>query len=153
MGVLALPGVSDLGGVPVGTIVPYVGPVKALPPNWVPCDGRVISNPDSPLNGQSVPRLTDNRFFMSVADENSVLTTGGSAKLPLDGSHTHPFTGTTDADQSTVMVKQKETQNSSVASSPHTHNVRGTVDNSGEHDHGGDKRPPFVGVLFIIRVA
>ena len=152
MGVLPIPGVSDLVGVPLGTILPYAGPEKCLPPNWLPCDGRIVNNPLSYLHGQSTPRLTDNRFFMSVADEADVLRIGGTDRISPDGMHTHPFAGTTEPDQATVMVKQKETQNSAVAMSPHTHTVRGTVDGGGQHDHGGENRPPFVGVFFIIRV-
>src|SRR5437773_7552811 len=112
MPVLPIPPGFQLVGVPVGTIVPYVGPLASLPPNWIPCDGQVINVPDSPLNGQRTPRLTDNRFLMSVGDEPSVLAGGGTNQIPADGAHTHPFAGTTDADGATVMVKQKETQNS-----------------------------------------
>jgi len=153
MPALPIPPGGDLVGVPIGTIVPYVGPLGSLPENWVPCDGRVINVAGSPLNGQPAPRLTDSRFFMSVPDENSVLSLGGTTQIPPGGAHNHLFSGSTDFDQATVLVKEKENNNTAVAKSPHTHNVKGFTESNGEHNHGGENRPPFIGVFFILRVA
>ena len=144
---------APLGGVPIGTIVPYVGPLRALPPNWVICDGAVINNPQSPLNGQPTPRLTDNRFFMSVPQEEDVLNMGGLNEIPRDGLHTHTYSGTTAPDSAPILVKEKENLNSSVSSFPHTHTFSGTVSPAGEHSHGGENRPRYVSVLYILRVA
>lgn len=56
------------------------------------CDGTIISDGDSPFNGDYVPDLTDNRFVMGDTSVG-----GGTAASALGGSnnslaHTHSFT-------------------------------------------------------------
>lgn len=65
--------------------------VPALPDGWLECDGSVISDSDSPLNGQTLPDLNgDNRFLRGNSTSG---TTGGSATHSLTtaelAAHTH----------------------------------------------------------------
>ena len=72
--------------VPVGAVVAWLksftGVPQTLPIGWVECDGSVISDGDSPMDGQTVPDLNgDNRFLRGET------TSGGTG-----GSETHTHT-------------------------------------------------------------
>jgi hypothetical protein len=46
------------GSVPIGVAVPYFKDtpgVPALPANFVECNGQVLNDPESPMNGQTMP--------------------------------------------------------------------------------------------------
>lgn len=59
---------QSAGDVPVGTVLPFMGDVSLLPSNWVFCDGTIIDDPDSPLDGQSLPDLRS-RFLRGTSSE------------------------------------------------------------------------------------
>jgi hypothetical protein len=129
-------------GVPVGTILPFGGDAASLDDSWMVCDGATVTSPgiglvdfNSSAGGVQVPNLTDSRFLMGVSS-SSVGSTGGRNDIPSDGSHTHTF-GQTASDLA-----------------PDASNVsNGSYTNpSGAHTHGGENRPKFVGVQYIIRV-
>ena len=46
-------------GVPIGIILPYVGPLASLPANWLPCDGRLVIDPTSQFHNQRLPNLNE----------------------------------------------------------------------------------------------
>ena len=128
-------------GVPVGTILPFAGDAASLDANWVVCNGATVTDPGaglldfSPAPGVQVPNLTDNRFLMGVA-AGAVGVTGGRNDLPTDGSHTHSFG-----------------QTSSDLAPDASHFTSGSFTNAaGGHNHGGDNRPVFLGVQYIVRV-
>ena len=70
--------------VPIGIILPWAKTltgVPALSDNFVECNGQVLSDAESPLDGQTIPDLNgDNRFLRG----NS--TSGGAGGAT---SHTH----------------------------------------------------------------
>src|SRR5262245_58994811 len=82
---------SDLLGVPIGTIRAYAGPLSpnTLRDRWKLCNGTVVNDPASPLNGLQVPNLSDNRFLMGVAQPADINVGAGSNDLSNDGSHSH----------------------------------------------------------------
>ena len=45
--------------VPIGLISAYFGDPATLPANWKVCDGSVVNDPESPLNGKTLPDLRD----------------------------------------------------------------------------------------------
>lgn len=129
-------------GVPVGTILPFAGDALSLDDSWMVCDGGTVSSPgaglvdfNSSAGGIQVPNLTDNRFLMGVS-ASSVAASGGRNDIPAGGAHTHTF-GQTASDLA-----------------PDASNVsNGSFTNpAGSHNHGGENRPLFTGVQYIIRV-
>lgn len=59
---------ETLGVVPVGSIVAwhpdlFVGGAS-LPPEWAPCDGQILNDSESPLDGVQLPDLNGERRFL-----------------------------------------------------------------------------------------
>lgn len=69
---------------PIGTIMAWLadfaGTPATLPDGWVLCDGSVLSDSDSPLNGQTIPDINGNQQFIRGVSG----ATGGTG-----GSETH----------------------------------------------------------------
>ena len=74
---------------PIGSITAWAknlpGVVADLPESWVECNGQVLDDPDSPLDGQTIPKLNgdsddDKRFLRGAATSGG---TGGSATITL----------------------------------------------------------------------
>jgi hypothetical protein len=133
---------ASTAGVPVGSILPYAGNPSALPSNWVPCDGRTIAQPmagladyDSSTPGLQVPLLNDDRFLMGTSVVNMGVK-GGDNTIPDDGAHVHTW-NQTGAD----LVPDGSNFSNGAFMNP-----------AGAHNHGGDRRPRFLGVLYIIRI-
>ena len=141
-------GGSGTMGVPVGAIVPYVGSLDSLPQGWLPCDGRTVSDTDSPFYDRAVPNLMDNRFVMGVASSEELDSTGGSNEIVADGQHNHRGTATNRVNQ--VSGTPRYLDSSGNRGFRHTHDLQ--VNANGNHNHGGDGRPQFYGTYFIIRV-
>ncbi len=74
----------SIGDTPIGGIVAWAKSLSGVPnlaEGWVECDGSVLSDALSPLNGQTIPDLNgDNRFLRGEATSGG---TGGSE------SHSH----------------------------------------------------------------
>ena len=139
---------NPVAEVPIGTILPYAGSLDSLPPNWVLCDGRTISDPDSPLDGSSVPDLTDDRFLMGVGAGTSVGVTGGVNEIVTDGTHSHRGTASDRVTQKTGSPRYLDSSGNK--GFKHTHTL--SIQSDGRHNHGGDNRPNFYSVRFIMRV-
>ena len=70
-----------IGIVPIGSVVAWFKSLTTTPPllpNYVECNGQVLADGDSPLNGETIPNLNANRFLRGQA------TSGGTG-----GSETH----------------------------------------------------------------
>jgi len=72
---------------PIGTVIgwlaDFTGTPASLPDGWVLCDGSVLSDANSPLNGQTIPDINgDEQFIRGVSG-----ATGGTG-----GSETHTHT-------------------------------------------------------------
>jgi hypothetical protein len=73
-----------VGVVPVGAVIAWLGDltgVPALPDNYVTCSGQTISDPESPLDGVTLPDLNGDQRFLRGADTSGA--DGGTE------SHTH----------------------------------------------------------------
>ena len=86
----------SVGDVPIGGIVAWAKSLTAVPnlaEGWVECDGAVLVDALSPLNGQTIPDLIGSsgteRFLRGQT------TSGGTG-----GSETHVHTNTSDTVQS-----------------------------------------------------
>jgi hypothetical protein len=141
-------GSSGLMGVPVGAILPYVGNLDTLPEGWLPCDGRTVSDAKSPFHGKELPNLMENRFVMGVASADELGTTGGSNEIVTAGQHNHRGTATNRVNQ--LSGSPRYLDSSGNRGFRHTHDLQ--IQANGNHNHGGDSRPQYLGTYFIIRV-
>ncbi|MCO5281516.1 MAG: hypothetical protein M9931_10765 [Chitinophagales bacterium] len=69
---------------PIGSIMAWhkdLPGVPGLPSNWVECNGQTLSDAASPLNGQVIPNLNGNNYFLRGNTASGSI--GGAA------SHTH----------------------------------------------------------------
>ena len=79
---------------PIGTVSAWLKDLPGVPtniaPRWVECNGQVLSDPESPLNGQTIPDLNGasgtQRFLRGKTTSGG---TGGSESH----SHSIPLTG------------------------------------------------------------
>jgi len=78
-----------VGIVPIGGIVAWCKDLDAgippLIPNYVECNGQVLDDGDSPINGATIPNLNANRFLRGQATSGGV---GGSE------NHNHTISST-----------------------------------------------------------
>ena len=143
-------------GVPIGIILPYVGPLAALPAQWAPCDGRLLIDPQSQFHNQHLPNLTQSGarakgvFLMGVDAPDDVNSPFGSNNLAPDGRHSHTGrTGTADISGFTHDHAFEAEEGDHL----HDHSHALAIDAADAHTHNdGDNRPSSLGVHFIIRV-
>ena len=62
------------------------GVPQTLPWGWVECDGSVVSDSESPLNGQTIPDINGSRQFIRCAD------TSGNTQSNVYANHSHSLT-------------------------------------------------------------
>ncbi|MFO0723832.1 MAG: hypothetical protein U1E65_08630 [Myxococcota bacterium] len=88
---------SEVGVAPVGAVMAWhrdLLPVgqRTLDPDggWVPCDGRVISDPESPLNGMTIPDLNgQGRFLRGGTNSGVVQSDQIQSHRHNDAGHSH----------------------------------------------------------------
>lgn len=120
----------SIGDVPIGGVVAWVKSLSGVPnlaEGWVECDGSVLVDALSPLNGQTIPDLNDGIFLEGRSTSGA---TGGSATM----AHTHSMTFSQNGQGgSAVFVQESTPINTSAASNT-------------------ENRPPFFTVVWIMRV-
>lgn len=156
-----------LDGVPIGTIIafyPFEG--NEIGETWQYCDGSLITDKQSPAFGKRVPNLMDDRFVMGST--KSFGLSNGSNELKSDGIHDHggvtwpagrhDHGGATqgpDQNARANALKGKEVRSFDL---PHHHKVVAEPDHfhvigsDGAHNHGGDIRPRWFGVYYIVKI-
>ena len=135
---------STIGFVPVGTILPWhksLTGTPTLPEQFAECNGQTISDPDSPYNGQTLPDLNGNNYFLR--GNSSSGTTGGT----LSHSFAQASGSTHWPSDSGHYYAHKLTINGTTIWEDHTENNTGetktvTIDN----------QPPFMDIVWIIRI-
>ena len=81
-----LKAIIDAGNVPVGCVLAYLktlSGIPALPNSWVECNGQVLSDAQSPLNGQTIPNLN------GASGGTQRFLRGASASGGTGGTETH----------------------------------------------------------------
>ena len=73
---------------PIGSIIAWhksLTGTPALPAGWVECNGGILDNPDSPLNGQAIPNLNGDKRFLRGG------TISGDTQTDAIQGHWHDF--------------------------------------------------------------
>lgn len=164
--------IEGFGTVPVGAVLDWWVPQGSslpLPANFVICDGRMISDPQSPFNGKNAPNLVK-RFTYGVNAASAIGTVGGNE----NGSVTiqSSLSGTTDAMGGSAPPAWANTREGVIYRNQPVSNYRLAISssdynwNDGQHIHslggpGGAKAvgtgtfsimPPYFGLLKVLRI-
>ena len=137
--------IAQSGEWPVGTILPlYVPKVIQLPVGWCICGGQTIEDQDSPFKNLQVPNLIDGRFPMGTIFTDTYGKYGGTNDISTSGDHDHLYTirkaGTRERTPDGFMSQGDDCR---------TVTLHTTA--SGAHNHGGENRPQWFGLLYIIK--
>lgn len=122
---------------PIGSLMAWaktITGVPTLPSGWVQCDGQVLSDADSPLNGQTMPALNAANAFLRGNSASGA--TGGAA------THTHAYSFSTDNASGNY---QQGGSDAAPYSWTHSHAVAGT-------SIAAANVPPYYAVVWIIRI-
>jgi len=68
--------ISGFGIMPIGSIIAWHKDLNGVPDlsdGWVECNGGILNDPDSPLNGQTIPNLNGEGRFLRGSDTSGVL--------------------------------------------------------------------------------
>ena len=119
--------------IPVGCIIPFLKSytnTPSLPAGFVECNGQTLSDSDSVFNGQVIPDLNGQNYFLRGSSTSG--TTGGSEQHNLAHSH--------------VTTSYSATINTIPGGSPdgraYTDTQLSTIDN----------KPPYYEVVYVMRV-
>jgi len=166
---------SFANNIPIGMVIDWWWPDAGtpIPDGYLICDASVINDPSSPVNGETLPNLTD-KYVRGYTNPNdfpaSGFTTGGSSSHthnvnPPGHTHTipnHPSqSGTaTDASSSTNFWGTG-TYSVNFAKSDHNHSYSWSWEDGGESGSynfpqqattSATYLPPYVGLLKLCKV-
>ncbi len=138
-------------GVPIGTVMPWLKNLPGVPSlkaGWVECNGQVLNDPDSSLNGQQIPNLnSENRFLRGSTTSGG---TGGEESVTLTinqmPSHNHILYSIAGYSGGVWSVAENE-----VWDGNYSHYMDKAMSNTGGNQPH-ENRPPFYNVVWIIRV-
>lgn len=161
--------------VPVGSIVAWhvdLPGTPALPDRWMPCDGQLVTDPDSPYLGETLPDLNGEArylrggMFSGMMQDDSTAANGLAATAGPAGNHSHSMGSAGAHSHSRTNVggiggtrgfaaagDQSGTTSTNTAGN-HTHSI-GTA---GEHTHAvsltgdAETRPITMTVVWIMRI-
>ena len=126
-----------IGIIPIGAIVAYhkdlFTTAPPLLPNYVECNGQVLSDGDSPLDGKTIPNLNVSTYLRGAVASGG---TGGST------NHTHQISGYTVNNNYRSSVQSGT--GIYVAKNLHNHNI-GTKTSTGAE-------PKYMNVIWIMRI-
>ncbi len=157
-------------GLPIGTILPFSGDSAQFNSSeWEICDGRTVVDPDPQLRdgdpqqaGIQTPNL-QGTFLRGTDEEHSVGTKGGTDIIPEETLTSRwakynegTWTGFDSTGEDAHIIGwgdghgNQGSNNYSLARSTRTPIDYFTEPTS--HDHGGDNRPRFTSVQYLIKV-
>ena len=133
--------------VPVGAVIDWYRPrpTTPVPLGFLICNGATVADPQSELNGTQVPDLTD-RFVMGVPPER-LTETGGVKAIPSDGGHDH---GGVTAGFGNYQWGQINYDRGPGRNDQFEINLK--IAQVAAHNHGGENRPPYYGLVKLIRI-
>lgn len=103
---------------PLGSIIAwadYITGVPALTGGWVQCDGQTLSDADSPYNGQVIPNINGNNYFLRGNSTSG--STGGAS------THTHANLVVNSSALTDHTTAGPETGGSTTLSKDHYHSI------------------------------
>ena len=143
---------------PVGGIVMYWSTGAAAPSNWVYCDGSVISDVASTLNGKTTPNIMGSKFVRGVANSNlqSAPSNGGSNTYAL-ATHDHTWATTDGSGDMTSGDGQAVHQNNQAVAAAGTAfaqrpNLSKTFKTAASGSATVDTVPAYIGMTYIMRI-
>jgi hypothetical protein len=128
----AFESVYSLAKVPVGTILPFYGDPINLPANWKLCDGKKVTDRESPFLNQDLPDLSER--FLKGADLSDKDDFGSMGGVGIVYAHSHNIVPAASVLESSGRVGIGTT---------YVH-----IEEAGAFDN----RPPYLSVYFIIRI-
>lgn len=147
---------SDLGLVPIGSIIPWLksyANTPALTENFVECNGQVLSDAESPYDGQTIPDLNGSNYFLRGNSTSG--GTGGASTNNL--AHTHDLATFSalayPADLSRVVYKTAgniiavTTTSGSQSSKDWLYSYTDTAGSAAQ-----ENKPPYYNVVWIMRI-
>ena len=136
---------------PIGTVVSWLKTftnTPTLPDGWVECDGGVLSDSDSPYNGQTLPDLNGGIFLRGDTTSGG---TGGSATM----AHTHTTALETDGGNFSIDTN-RSTDGANESRSLKITTTTTALTNLNRFNtssaSNAENRPPFYNVVWIMRV-
>ena len=129
---------------PIGAVLPWAKTLTgtpALPAGWQECDGGVINNALSPMNGQNTPNINGTPRF--VRGNTTSGTTGGEDSHALtsaeNGPHVHTMPKNTGSGSAIYSVMNATTN---------------ATDNTGSSGNGTahENRPAYIEMVYIMRI-
>lgn len=119
----------SIGDAPIGSILAWAKTLAGVPnlaEGWVECDGSVLVDAQSSLNGQTLPDLNGGVFMRGDTTSGG---TGGSDTM----AHTHTLTGNAELVITGAAQWRIDSKTTSAASNT-------------------ENRPPYYNVVWIMRV-
>ena len=132
--------------VPIGTITAWpknFPEVPPLPSSWVECNGQIINDSDSPIDGETLPNLNgENRFLRGNTESGG---TGGEVthELTTDEmpSHTHGYQDVDDVHKPEPISQQDYWTNTDTTNT-------NTTGNNDEHNN----LPSYYNIVWIMKI-
>jgi hypothetical protein len=138
--------------VPIGAVIPWVKSLTGVPQdldNFVECSGQTLDDPNSPLDGQTIPDLNGSNYFLRGNSTSG--GTGGEdahtltiAEMPAHSHNQQRYNGGSGASSYTEPNSSQD--NTPSAGSPPTPT---TATGSGD---AHENKPPYYDVVWIIRI-
>lgn len=155
------------GNAPVGSILPWLKSypnTPALPDGWVECSGQVLNDAGSVYDGQTIPNLNGNNYFLRGNSTSG--TTGGADSY----SHNHQWAKVDAWGSGNPPSPILRPFSSTYSNTDATYNVSGSLTSfSSGNSYGSDNEyamsmdaytsnasvsslPPYYEVVWIMRV-
>lgn len=146
--------VSEVPSTPIGSIVAWaktLSGVPAIPTGWVECDGATLSDPDSPLDGVTMPDLQGGEFLRGNSSSGG---TGGAATVTLTGGESgtsaHVHAAATNSYVTAPAGANDVSGFGGVGAIGLATNTAASAEANADDAH--ENLPPYYDVVWIIRV-
>jgi hypothetical protein len=141
------------GDVPVGCILPWLKSFTGTPSlpdqGWMECDGSIVNDPLSPFNGQTLPDLNGNNYFLRGSDTSG--STGGESTHKLTITEMPKHSHEPLLSEYSFVIRRSGSYNYQTESGSGSYSsveITTEVGGGGAHEN----KPPYYEVVWIIRI-